>query len=125
METRTAAPFKIHGSSDSAKKMSPPALMRSSTARLAPPRIEFVAKQSGPLRPPRLYLGAGSLEEVANQVGERRHAPASEVREQILDVLVPKLRASPLPAKERRVAQDHVCLGPLGLADSAVSRRGA
>ncbi len=42
-DTRTAAPSLTHGSSLQASKMRVLCTMRSSTARLAPPRIEFVA----------------------------------------------------------------------------------
>ncbi len=43
IDTRTAAPSSIQERSLSAKKMSPPPLIRASTLRLAPPRMEFVA----------------------------------------------------------------------------------
>ena len=42
-DTRTAAPSTTHGSSDQASKIEPRSTIRSSTARLRPPRIEFVA----------------------------------------------------------------------------------
>ena len=43
IETRTAAPSRIHGRSLHAQKMSPVSLIRSSTLRFAPPRMAWVA----------------------------------------------------------------------------------
>ena len=51
--TRTAAPLLIQGSSLQAAKMGMAATMRSSTLRLAPPRMELVAT-----RPARFALPA-------------------------------------------------------------------
>ena len=45
IETRTAAPSTIHGSSDHAMKMSPDSFTLSRTRRFAPPRILFVANR--------------------------------------------------------------------------------
>ena len=42
-DTRTAAPSITHGSSDQASKIRAFSTIRSSTARLLPPRIELVA----------------------------------------------------------------------------------
>ena len=70
-DTRTAAPSTTHGSFAQASKMTPCFTIRSSTARLRPPRIELVAT-----RPARtIFLSTSNRAALSNQRHTKSASP--------------------------------------------------
>ena len=106
-----------------AQKMSPVSLIRSSTLRLAPPRIALRRQQPGPLRLPRRDLRPRLLEPVAHQVGLRRARGRRTARTGRPRTASPSSARILLAAQERRVADDHIRLRPLRLRPACPCRR--
>ena len=114
-DTRTAAPSTTHGSSGQASNIAASLTIRSSTARLRPSRIEFVATRpgAGDVAPSDQF--ADLIESVTDKIGEGGNEAVVQTA-QFLGVIVAEGPTHRRIAQKRWVSDHHVGLWPIRLS---------